>query len=159
MNKMWKLPPKIKILEALGCVADDRVSLTKHGALVMSSDGSKSYTVTFVEDSMEITANDNGSYWQGYTGYPIIAFLMVKGVIAYDKKVSESLSHIPWKKLNTQYKNDYDLVIDKILHDLEKAGVNTQLVLHCVENVEMQLELLQLKKLKSSITPPSEKKK
>lgn len=46
MSMKWKLPPKIKVYEALGCVVDGRVELVgEHEARVYSSSRGKSYVV------------------------------------------------------------------------------------------------------------------
>jgi len=70
----WKMPPLIKVYEALGALGDGRVRIVdSRRALVTSSDGTKTYEVETSEDGREISSNDNASYWQGYLGYPAIA--------------------------------------------------------------------------------------
>ncbi len=64
----WKIPPKIKIYEALGCLADGRLKKVDGKVQVYSSSGQKFYTVTFDEKKKAIMTNDNGSYWIGYWG-------------------------------------------------------------------------------------------
>lgn len=103
----WALPPIIKVYEALGCVADGRIELSGDKAKVYSSSGNKFYTVTFNPDTKEIMCNDNGSFWQGYLGYPAIAFLMQIDLIPYNQKLAELLKNIEWKDINTKYKNDW----------------------------------------------------
>lgn len=95
----WKIPPVIKVYEALGAIAGGRVRLYNDYAEVFSSDKRKKYTVVFDLSKKIISANDNGSYWQKYLGYPAIAVLMLKKVIPYDAKIAESLKDIPWKEL------------------------------------------------------------
>ena len=68
----WEHPPIIKIYEALGAVADNRVELSENTAKVFSSSGNKFYDVSYDRDSNSIMTNDNGSYWKGYLGYPAI---------------------------------------------------------------------------------------
>lgn len=77
---MLKLPPIEKIPEAYSAIADNRVVMSEHSALVDSSDYTKRYTVTWDEDVY--TANDNASIWQGYAGYPMIAVLMLQGKLS-----------------------------------------------------------------------------
>ena len=72
----WKNPPKIKVYEALGCIADNRIEVNENEAKVYSSSREKYYTVKY--DRNSIMSNDNGSYWVGYLGYPSIALLMKK---------------------------------------------------------------------------------
>lgn len=103
----WKLPPRIKIFEALGSIADDRIKIEGTTAKVSSSDGSKAYSVKFDLENNKITSNDNASKWQGYTGYPIIAVLMKLGKLSFDESLSQELKGIEWKKINSQFKNDW----------------------------------------------------
>ena len=66
---LWKLPPMVKVYEALGAVGDGRVHLSRlRQADVISSSGAKTYQVVWSEDMQKITSNDNASYWQGLYG-------------------------------------------------------------------------------------------
>lgn len=108
MRKLWQLPPAIKVYEALGAVADGRVEIINDfRAKVGSSSGNKTYDVTFNLDTRELSVNDNGSYYQGYLGYPALAFLMIKGLLPLDKTLSNELKGIHWKQLNQENKNDF----------------------------------------------------
>ncbi len=124
-QNVWKLPPRIKVFEALGAVADGRVTLSDTGAIVLSSDGSKTYTVKYHEGRNMISANDNGSRWQGYMGYPAIALLMKLGKLSYDGTVAESLKAIPWKKINTEYKNDWKKVEEFLFQTRDREKLET----------------------------------
>ncbi len=104
MEEFWRLPPKIKVLEALGAIADGRVSVENNKARVSSSTGEKNYTVIF-QPPDRIKSDDNGSVFKGYLGYPAIAFLMLKGLLPYDEQLAEKLKGIPWKELNEKYKD------------------------------------------------------
>jgi hypothetical protein len=103
---VWKLPPKIKIYEALGSVADSRLEVMGNSAKVYSSSRGKYYTVTYDAAQQAIMCNDNGSYWQGYLGYPAIAYLLESGVISYDHDLAKLLGDIHWKDINQGFKND-----------------------------------------------------
>ena len=89
----WKMPPKAKIYEALSAVADKRVFITgRSTAQVHSSSRDKTYDVEWSENMHEITSNDNASYWQGYTGYPIIAVLMETGKLSFEPRIAQLLA-------------------------------------------------------------------
>lgn len=103
----WGIPPIIKVYEALGCVADERIQVGGNQAKVYSSSGNKFYTVNYDPDNHAIMCNDNGSFWQGYLGYPAIAYLMNIGVIPYSREFAELLKNIAWKDINTKFKNDW----------------------------------------------------
>jgi hypothetical protein len=105
---IWKLPPIIKVYEALGCIADGRIKIEDNNtAKIYSSSGNKFYTVTYDPDQYAIMCNDNGSYWQGYLGYPAIAFLLIKNIIPYSPTSTELLKDIKWKDINQNFKNDF----------------------------------------------------
>ncbi|HVX90588.1 MAG TPA: hypothetical protein VHC20_03040 [Candidatus Paceibacterota bacterium] len=111
----WKHPPISKIYEALGAVADGRVVRDGDTARVRSSSGNKEYMVTYDPVTTAIMANDNGSYFQGYLGYPSIAYLMLVGAVPYTPHSAALLKGIAWKDLNTQFNNDFDAAIEHVL--------------------------------------------
>jgi hypothetical protein len=111
----WKQPPIIKIYEALGSLADDRVEISESSGKIYSSSRNKFYTVTYDPQKQLIMSNDNGSYWKGYLGYPAIAFLMKIGVISYETSLSNLLKDIAWKDINQKFKNDFDKTLEYIL--------------------------------------------
>ena len=89
-------------------MAIDRVEVLENTAKVYSSTRNKYYDVVYDPNNQAIMANDNGSYWKGYLGYPSIAFLMKIGVLSYDQNIGESLKDIAWKDINqkSNYKNN-----------------------------------------------------
>ncbi len=150
----WKLPPPIKIYEALGAIADERVEADGNKAKVYSSSGNKFYTVTYDADKQEIMANDNGSYWQGYLGYPSIAFLMHIGAIRFNPLYSEALKGIAWKDINTRFKNDFDKTVVYIHSLLQEKGIAVDDFLGEVDALRKQIELLDLSFLGKKTKPP-----
>jgi hypothetical protein len=118
----WLPPPDIKIYEALGAVADGRVEIEGNTAKVYSSSGNKFYEAVYDPETHSIMANDNGSYWKGYLGYPAIAFLMATGVLAYDPKLSKLMKGVAWKDINTKFKNDFQKTLDFIQKDFPEAS-------------------------------------
>lgn len=152
----WKTPPSIKVYEALGAVADGRVNMTnKRSARVMSSDGSKWYDVSYNRDVNAIMANDNGSYWVGYLGYPAIAFLMVSGVLLYDELVAQSLKGIAWKEINQRTKNDFGKTMAEIFSGM--SGENRARIEMFGEKVLQEIDRLRIGKLGKRVRPPREK--
>src|SRR4029077_17850108 len=97
----WKMPPLIKVYEALGAIGDGRVRIEdERRATVTSSDGSKTYEVETSADGREIASNDNASYWQGYVGYPAIAALIARGFFRPPPNVPARLGGGARKGLN-----------------------------------------------------------
>lgn len=112
----WKMPPIAKVYEALGAVGDGRVEIVDAArAMVASSDGARRYEVTISADGREVSSNDNASFWQGYLGYPAIAVMIVRGLIGRPAEAISALAGVPWKQLNTRYRNDYDRTLDDAL--------------------------------------------
>ena len=150
----WKLPPKIKVHEALGCIADKRIELEGDEAKAYSSSRGKFYTIKYDPKNNAIMANDNGPYWAGYLGYPSIAFLMVKGVIKFDKFFAEALKDIPWKDINTKFKNDFTKTEEYILEILRLRGISKDKINDEVTKIYNQIKDLKVEKLGARTLPP-----
>jgi len=146
ISEFWLMPPKMKILEALGTIADERIKIKGNKATVQSSMHEKAYSVTFDEKKKAIMSNDNGSFYKGYLGYPSIAFLMVKGILPYDKDIAESLRDIKGKELNEKFKNYFNVeIIIKAI--AARKGVKQNYIDEFVAKVLKEIEKLKLKKL------------
>lgn len=142
----WNQPPNIKIFEALGAVADGRVHLVDDTAEVYSSSGKKYYSVSYDAASHIIASNDNGSYWQGYLGYPAIAFLLCAGKLSYDEKVAAGLAGILWKDLNSRLNNDYEATERYARERLYFAGLSKSAVDTEVTGLADQIKRMCLKR-------------
>ena len=70
-----KKVPLAKVYEALSAISSKRVIMNDTEAIVYSSDNKKQYKVQWLDN--KYTSNDNATYWQGYSGYPVIAVLML----------------------------------------------------------------------------------
>jgi len=146
----WKMPPMAKIYEALGAVADERVSFTSAtSARVESSSRDKTYNVGWSGDMREITSDDNASRWQGYTGYPIIAVLLKTGKISFDPLVARELADIPWNALNKKFRHDYDRAVNHVLEGIEAGGGNRARTEAEAGAIYEQLVALKLQRLQS----------
>jgi hypothetical protein len=153
MNE-WKLPPKAKVYEALSALADGRVEIVEPGkAKVTSSSRDKVYDVTW-SGEREITSNDNASFWQGYIGYPIIAVLLSTGRLHVDHAIASSLKGIPWKKLNTKFKRDYDAVVHHVLSGIDANGGDSSEIVSAVERIFSELSMMHLAAGEQRKRPP-----
>ena len=152
---IWKIPPPIKVYEALGCIADKRIVEEEDEIRVYSSSRNKFYTIEYDEKNNAIVSNDNGSYYVGYLGYPAIAYLMLKGKISFNEEYSNILKKIAWKDLNTKYNHNY-FIVEEYIHKeyLEKHNIKIKEFKTFVEEVLKEIETLQLQKLPFS-SPPS----
>lgn len=152
---LWKLPPIIKVYEALGSIADKRLEIDGNNAKVYSSSGNKHYTVTYDPDTNSIMCNDNGSFWQGYLGYPAIAYLMQAGIIPYSPNLAELLKDIKWKDINTEFKNDWDKTA-KYCEDLVlQRGGDLPALLSEISRIHKYLEDQPLSILGKKTKPPT----
>lgn len=150
----WKIPPKAKVYEALTAVADGRVKIKGQTmAEVVSSSGDKTYSVEWSEDAHQITSNDNASYWQGYIGYPIIAVLLALDKINFKQEIAKQLAGISWKKINTQFKRNYQKAVDSILQDIQIKGGNKEVVIQEVDRIFEELNKLHLEHLPQQEAP------
>jgi len=148
MEKFWKLPPRVKVLEALGSIADKRINIISEKkekgktivkAVCISSTKDKVYTITYIIEDNAIVANDNGSKFRGYLGYPSIALLMLKKKLSYDATLAFALKGIPWKKWNEQFKNYYktEFMAKKVA---EKKGINEKKIDRFIEKVLREIK-------------------
>lgn len=138
----WKLPPIEKIPEAYGAIADGRVTMKDSSAEVVSSDGSKTYHVRWKDGIY--TSDDNGSRWQGYSGYPILAVLLLQGSLPLDRPVMEAFRGVPWKELNKKYKNKYAEALAAVLENIRSAGGDPERIRQEMQTVYSALEALKL---------------
>jgi len=150
----WKLPPKIKIYEALGCIGDKRIEVSGNEAKVFSSSRGKFYSVKHSEENNAIMCNDNGSYWQGYLGYPSIAFLMLKGRIKFNQESAEAFKDIEWKDLNTKFKRDYWKTEEFALEKAKEKGLDVNKLLEDINNIYEQIKKLELNLFGEKTKPP-----
>ncbi len=148
INRMKYLPPhRIKILEALGVIADNRIQDDK----VYSSSGNKFYTVNYREN--KIYSNDNSSYWQNKLGYPCIAYLMSIKKLSYNQEYANALKSIKWKDLNQLYKNDFDKTLNQILNQI-KGKINIDELNNYINEVLEEIKNLNLELLEPKTKPP-----
>jgi hypothetical protein len=150
----WKMPPKIKIYEALGCIGDKRIEIKDNQAKVYSSSRKKYYTVKYDDKNKAIVANDNGSYWQGYLGYPAIAILLQINKIKFNDSCSQALRNIAWKELNKKFKNDYSKTEIYIKERVASRGGNTDELEQEIKKISQQIKHLDLDVLYPKIKPP-----
>ncbi len=140
-----RMPPKIKVLEAAGAIADGRITFTnERNAAVVSSDGSRRYSVYVDLTRKEACSTDNGTVYRGYVGYPIIAVLMIKGALPYDSRIGDALKGIPWKALNEKYKK-YAIVEDEVKKIAAERGVPPEELEKFKNNVYKELKRFKLK--------------
>ncbi len=141
MPRYLRPPPRIKVLEAAGAIADGRVHLKDGEAEVVSSTGTRRYRV--IVSGTRVYSDDNGTIYRGYVGYPIIAVLMLKGVLPYEEKIGEALRGIPWKKLNEKYKR-YAVVEELVMRQAEERGVSRETIEYFINVVMKKLTSLRL---------------
>jgi hypothetical protein len=159
MAEAWKMPPPIKVYEALGAIGDGRVRLEdEHSAAVTSSEGDKTYQVEISDDGREVSSNDNASYWQGYLGYPAIAVLLMRGLYRAPANVIDALAGIPWKEINRRLKNDYEQTLIEVNRIIEESGHDPDAVASEVESITEALRKLAPVRGKRR-RPPSELKR
>jgi hypothetical protein len=151
----WKLPPKAKVYEAMSAVAGGRVRIVSgNKARVLSSDGTREYTVTWDDDGRRYTSNDNASYWQGYAGYPIIAVLLATGTIDYDPATARPLAGVPWKRVNDRFRRDYEAAVAAVVRDMEAQGADGAAMAAEADRIYEQFTALKLERGPRKRPPP-----
>lgn len=150
----WEIPPRIKIYEALGCVADARIEIMGNRGKVFSSSHGKFYEVQFDPLTNAIMSNDNMSYWTPTLGYPAIAFLLKKGKLTYQSTLANSMIGIPWKDLNTQFTNDFRKTENHVLKHATEKGYSPDELEKEADAIIHQLTQMKLIQLGEKKTPP-----
>ncbi|RLE70927.1 MAG: hypothetical protein DRJ43_00915 [Thermoprotei archaeon] len=139
------LPPRIKVLEALGSIADGRVrKVGENIARVTSSTGDRKYLVYVDPEKRVAYSDDNGTKYRGYIGYPIIAMLMIEGALPYDERIAKALAGIPWKKLNERFKR-YAIVERIVKREALRRGVKPREIDSFIRKVMDKLSTLNLR--------------
>ncbi len=141
---MIKIPPKVKVLEALGAIGDKRIKVEGNKAIVKSSTGERTYRVYYYPEKNAAWSTDNGTRFRKYVGYPIIALLMKKGKLSFNEKYAKALSGIPWKKINDKYK-DYSKTEEIAYKHAKEKGVDVGELKKFVEKVIDEIKNLKLK--------------
>lgn len=152
----WKPAPLIKIYEALGSIADGRFEVSGNTAKVYSSSGNKFYDVRYDPKNNAIIANDNGSYWVGYLGYPSTVLLLTLGLVKYDSKLAEVLKGFAWKDINQKFNNDFSKAQAYIDEQVaERYQINLDDFHTSLEKIQTEVNALKLNKLESDAKPPT----
>lgn len=150
---MKKMPPIQKILEAYTAIVDKHVELKNNEALVTSSNGAKTYTVSWDNDIYH--SNDNATYWQGYAGYPIIAVLMIQGKIPFDQKLADNFALVNWNEVNAKFKRNYAKAASEVI---KEKGLDEKEVMAELEKVYGALKDLSITIKRGSLRPPKASK-
>ncbi len=147
-SRLWKQPPIAKVYEAFSAVAAGRVDVTGPGkAVVTSSDGGRTYDVWWDDEVRAVFSTDNASKFQGYTGYPVIAVLLVLGRLHAEPALMAPLARVDWHELNARYKRQYDAAVGHALAEAEAAGADRKAISAAAEDVAAQLAGLALERL------------
>ena len=151
---MDKLPPIEKVYEAWSAVADGRVTLhpEERQATVVSSNGAKTYAVAWNEDGTVYSSNDNATYWQGYAGYPVIAVLMMQGILPLDHDIANEFTQANWTELNEHYKRNYAQAVAAVVSERD---LNPARVTQAAEAVLKALASLDIVIKRGSVRPPN----
>lgn len=159
----WKIPPLIKVYEALGCIADERLEIDNLEGRVYSSSRGKFYTIKYESKSNSIMVNDNGSYYVGYLGYPAIAYLMKNWELDFSEEYSNALNGIHWKDLNVKHDRnkskgipyyDFEAVIKEVDLLVEERGINIVEFKGFLERILEQIKSKDLNLLGKKEFPP-----
>jgi len=143
--ELLKLPPRIKVLEALSAVCGGRVNvISDKFCRVISSDGTRTYNVYVDVEKRIAYSDDNGTRFRRYVGYPIIAFLMTKKILPIDGEIGKLIRDVRWRELNERYRK-YELVMNDVLKMLRIYGIDRERVEGYINDVLRTLRELRLR--------------
>lgn len=145
--KLLTKPPRIKVLEAIGALGDNRLrDLDNSSCIVKSSMGDREYRVVLIQsgdNTYRAYSNDNGTLHRGYVGYPILAFMMKKDILPVDGEVMKAMTGVPWKELNEKYQR-YAIVENIVISRAEKLGVSRVVIDDYINLVMKKLGLMKI---------------
>lgn len=121
----------LKIYEGLWCIGDSRLQIipSEDGVIsahVISSDKTKTYTVSYRQSDQSIMSNDNSSYYNDEVWYPSLALLLFLDVLDYQSDYWETLSWISWKFINMENNNDLSLTQEQVDEKLALQGIDIE---------------------------------
>lgn len=148
--KERKLPPKVKIIEALSAVADERITvedlLASEWKCKSASSPWKSYKIIYNEKENQISSNDSLSTNQWYLWYPSIAFLLKIWKLNYNKDILEMLKNIDRADIKEKVHKDYESMFRIVLWNLHMQWYNVDYFTAEIENIYNQISELHLKR-------------
>ena len=144
------LPPKVKIIEALSAVADERIIiqdlLSKEWKCNSASSPWKVYKILYNEKNNTISSNDSLSINQWFLWYPAIAFLLKIWKIKYDEWIIEMLKNLNRIEIKEKVRKDYESMFRLILWKLHIEWYNVDYFISQIDYIYKQISELQLKK-------------
>lgn len=152
---IWKQPHISKVYEALSAIADERIELCgENEAKCTSTSRGKFYTINYDPKSNSIMSNDNSAFYTDNLSYPMIAILMLKGIVDYDKELLSPLKDIAWKDINQKYKDDFDLGLDYYFTNLFPKDLDLNIFKNKVKSIFDFVCTLKINHLGKKIQPP-----
>lgn len=120
----YKALSQVKVYEAFTAVVSNRIEVVENNserliAEVFSSSKDKFYTVNFDKQTKRISSDDNSAYFQHTLSYPMLASFMKTEIISFDQDIANLFENIEWKKINTKFKNNYQLAVDSVIENLK----------------------------------------
>lgn len=145
-----KLPPKVKIIEALSAVADERIIfedlLSKEWKCNSASSPWKAYRILYNEKENTISSNDSLSINQWFLWYPAIAFLLKTWKLKYDERILEMMKDINRVDIKEKVRKDYESMFRLILWNLHMQWFNVDYFISQVDYIYNQISELHLKR-------------
>ena len=144
-----KLPPKIKIIEALSTVADERIIieglLANEGKCFSASSPWKVYKILYNEKENTISSNDSWSIDQNFLWYPAIAFLLKIWKLKYDERILEMMKDINRADIKERVRKDYESMFRLVLWNLHMKWFNVDYFISQIDYIYDQISELHLK--------------
>ena len=143
-----KLPPKIKIIEALSTVADERIIieglLANEGKCFSASSPWKVYKILYNEKENTISSNDSWSIDQNFLWYPAIAFLLKIWKLKYDERILEMMKDINRADIKERVRKDYESMFRLVLWNLHMKWFNVDYFISQIDYIYDQISELHL---------------
>lgn len=143
----WMLPPRFKVLHALGVICDNKIIWVSNNSATVENKN------VFFEPSNNAIYCEDLESKRGYLSHHALAVLMSKGLLPFDKKLCSYMEGVEWEKYNYSNYSLGEIEVKKILKGkgVEECDVD-RFIEHVMRRITQNgFEVLECNKKQSSL--------
>ncbi len=69
---------------------------------------------------------------------------MLQNKLSLNRQIAQNFQNIPWKKLNTSYKNNYSAALEEVYNDLANKNVDCEAIKKEIDKVYEEINKLDI---------------
>ncbi len=104
-------PPNLEVLRAITIISNSSVKIEDSNRGTVS-DAHESYSVYWDWANNKVACNDKLTK-SGRAGFPVVAFLMLQGILPYEPYLATKLREVDWKRMAEIY-DDENIIIARV---------------------------------------------